>query len=390
MGYLLSEEEFINNNIFKYEERMNNQYSRFLDRTPTYVTYYNISNIDSTVDNGFESVEQLIGENSPIRFNKIDSFPIYGIDQILLDLTDEDEGLTTDCDGDAVILPNTVEPRPGDFFLINHLSIPIIFMVTDLKYDTIKSHNFYKISFSLKSIGDASLLDRQVISKFKCIVENIGTEEKCLIEEEEYTLFKELSNEYDRLCESFKLYFYSTKFNSFIVYEDNKKVYDPYLSMFLRDNKIFASNEDYKTIYPEILGNKQKLAVNYSFSIYRNLERGLPLNHQKYRLGPMDDMTSPFSYYNTPIRFVNFPGNEDYIPFLVIEDINTRETEKSNYIISIISKYINNCLDSIYTLDIETLKSIDIIAFDRTNAVLYAMLLFVLKKSYHKFISYQN
>ena len=101
-------------------------------------------------------------------------------------------------------------------------------------------------------------------------------------------------------------------------------------------------------------------------------------------------MTSPFSYYNTPIRFVNFPGNEDYIPFLVIEDINTRETEKSNYIISIISKYINNCLDSIYTLDIETLKSIDILAFDRTNAVLYAMLLFVLKKSYHKFISYQN
>lgn len=389
MGYLLSEEEFLNNNIFKFEDRMNSQYSRFLDRTPTYVTYYNISNVNSTVDNGFESVEQILGDNSPIRFNKVENFPIYGIDQIVLDLADDEEGLTTDYDGDAVILPNTVKPLPGDFFVINHLSIKVQFMVTDIKYDTIKSNNFYKISYTLKSISEPKQIEKQVSDKFKCIVDNIGTEEKCLIKEDEYYLLQDLANEYERLAETFKLFFYNEKYNLFMTKESGIIFYDPYMTIFLKNNKIFSSKDNYKTLHPEIIGPVNVLNIQYNSSIYHSLELGKTLNNQFCMLVQSTDMTSPFAYYGVPSVHIKFPGNIPYLPLDIIDSINNEAT-KSNYIIQLINKYVNNKLDTIYTIDIESLKQVDIVATDKMNMVIYSILLFVINKSYHKFISYQN
>ena len=42
-GFVFDEQNFINNNAFKFEDRLNTQVARFLDKSPTYVTYYNIS-----------------------------------------------------------------------------------------------------------------------------------------------------------------------------------------------------------------------------------------------------------------------------------------------------------------------------------------------------------
>lgn len=385
MGYLVSEEEFLSNNIFKYEERMNNQYSRFLDRTPTYVTYYNISNINSVVDNGFQNVEALLGDNSPLRFNKVENFPIYGIDQIVLDLTDDEEGLTTEYDGEAVILPNTVKPLPGDFFVINHLSIPVQFMVTDIKFDTIKSNNFYKISYTMKSLSETNEIEKQVSDKFKCIVDNIGTEEKCLIKEDEFYLLQDLITEYERLADTYKMYFYNKKYNSFTVSVNNFTFYDPYLSLFLRNNKIFSSKEEYKTIRPEVIGNIDKINIDYNRSMYRYLELHKPLPIQYYSLDCPVDFTSPFAYYGTQVVHIKFQGDIPYLHQQVFDIINGH-SDRSTYVLQLISKFITNKLDSIYTLDIDTLKTVDIELVDRDNMVIFAMLLYVLKESYHKFI----
>ena len=81
MAYLFpGEQNFLNNNIFKFEDRINSQYTRFLDRPPTYTTYYKINDIESTVDTGFNNIERMLGQNSPINYNEIKNFPIYNID----------------------------------------------------------------------------------------------------------------------------------------------------------------------------------------------------------------------------------------------------------------------------------------------------------------------
>ena len=61
MGFKFDEKTLVNNNIFKYEDKLNSSYTRFLDKTPTYVTYYNINTIESTVDLGFSNVEKILG-----------------------------------------------------------------------------------------------------------------------------------------------------------------------------------------------------------------------------------------------------------------------------------------------------------------------------------------
>ena len=59
MGFKFNERDFINNNIFKYEDKLNTQFSRFQEQTPMYVTWYNICINESTVDLGFANVEKV-------------------------------------------------------------------------------------------------------------------------------------------------------------------------------------------------------------------------------------------------------------------------------------------------------------------------------------------
>ena len=71
MGFKFDEKLLINNNIFKYEDKLNSQYTRFLESTPTYVTYYNINSIESTVDLGFSNVDKILGAESPLRYSEV-------------------------------------------------------------------------------------------------------------------------------------------------------------------------------------------------------------------------------------------------------------------------------------------------------------------------------
>ena len=75
MGFKFDEKLLVNNNIFKYEDKLNSAFTRFLETTPTYVTYYNINTIDSTVDLGFSNVDKILGPQSPIRFSEVKKFP---------------------------------------------------------------------------------------------------------------------------------------------------------------------------------------------------------------------------------------------------------------------------------------------------------------------------
>ena len=151
-GFIFDEQNFINNNAFKFEDRLNSQVARFLDKSPTYVTYYHISDIESTVDLGFSNIDGLLGDESPLRFNEIKDFPVYGLDPVQLRLEDMDQGLDTSYEGELLILPNTIKPTPNDFFTINYMSKDFIFMVTGVDYDTVKSNNYYKIDFYVKDI----------------------------------------------------------------------------------------------------------------------------------------------------------------------------------------------------------------------------------------------
>ena len=70
------------------------QFSKFLESNPLFVTYYSINRQLSMTDSGFGDVEEFLGPTSPIRFNEIKEFPIYGINDLIPDIeNDEQKGL---------------------------------------------------------------------------------------------------------------------------------------------------------------------------------------------------------------------------------------------------------------------------------------------------------
>lgn len=80
MAFIIDEKNLIDNNVFKYEDRLKSPLARYQDTTPTYVTYYHINNDETLVDAGFKDVQSIIGFRSPIRFDEIKNFPLYGLD----------------------------------------------------------------------------------------------------------------------------------------------------------------------------------------------------------------------------------------------------------------------------------------------------------------------
>ena len=82
MARFIDKAEFINQNVNLAENRITSQYSTFLEQKPTFTTFYHVNTRRSTTDKGLKDIEGLIDTRSPIRYNKIYNFPLYGIEQI--------------------------------------------------------------------------------------------------------------------------------------------------------------------------------------------------------------------------------------------------------------------------------------------------------------------
>jgi len=73
MAHLMNVEKskYINTQISIYAENKVGQYSKFLNKNPIFVTYYSVNIVMSRTDVGTGGIQQEIGEDSPLRFNKI-------------------------------------------------------------------------------------------------------------------------------------------------------------------------------------------------------------------------------------------------------------------------------------------------------------------------------
>lgn len=245
MGSFIDDKQFVNDNTAEFAKKVKNQFSIFMDKAPTFVHYFHIVPSESTKDTGLQAVEKLTGVNSPTRYNLIKDFPIYGIEQIVLNLTDDDiEGIDTEFDGEGIILPNTIKPLPDDYFAITVAGKKFFFRVSEFSYDTIMSNNYYKISFMIKAADDETYYQNlmgQTLKTYTTIFRNFGTEDKFIIEEDELFTIKELNKHYDLVSKRYKMRFYDKKFNAMLVQDSkNEWYYDAYVNRFINEHNLFA------------------------------------------------------------------------------------------------------------------------------------------------------
>lgn len=394
MGKVIKESNFLNENVFAFEERLNSQYARILDMKATYTTYFHINTENSTTDVGFENIERTLGENSPLRFNEIKEFPIYGIEQMTFNLGQQEEGLTIDYDSDAVILPNTIQPFPNDYFLINYIDKPYLFRVTNVMLDNIKSNNYYKIGYTLESTNEEAIeaLYKQTISKYTCDINNLGTEYKCIIEDDTYLIIEKIEKILKDLLQDYKIIYYKEKYNSFVMEDSDETqnffIYDRCLNNFITQHNLYNEKYNPQTI---LLSNEDltdDFIFEYNNSFYKRIEdeskRKLKDSYG-YMLAFLCNFRSVFCYYKKPTRTVRFAHHDkDYIPPELIESIKFN-TLTDNSIYNIIIKYFNNQYKTINTIDIEELLDINI-EYSFEYYIFIPMIIYIIDKVSHRFL----
>jgi hypothetical protein len=316
------------------------------------------------VDAGYQDIESLLGPRSPLRYQKIENFPIYGVQQVIANLQTEDQGLDTSYESDAVILPNTIKPLPNDFFIIDVVGKRFLFRITAIDFDDIRPDNFFKISYRLEFINEEMyrFLEQKTNDSFTCVLENIGSENNCIIKDEYLTRLKEIKLMYDNIVGMYINMYYNKRYNCFLGHDnEGRLLYDPLQVEFINRHKLLENTNSYNTISLSSEINDPRAKMKYEKSFYRYFEKldNRMLTEFKYELYPaMYRKETCFArWYDPAVFIVDLPISDKSKTARELfshDFVNTiRKNEASdNIYLDFIRKYLNKEIDSIYNIDL--------------------------------------
>lgn len=303
--------QFINKNIDIYAKNKVGQYSKYLDKTPSFITYYHICNSLSRTDVGTGGIESELGPRSPIRFNKIVDFPVYNIPEIKPEITFDETGYDIDLEmSDIVILPGTIKPSPGDYFILDFPSIKqYLFRITGVRYNTIQSNDFYTVDCDIKDIGQDLELKRmegQIVDEYQTVFDNIGTQDRCFVKISDIDYLNSIVDLYYKLRDYYKDAFYSTELNAFtteVGYDNggyNLFINDPYLETFINRARIYYDENveetillSLNTLYPK------NFSLDFSRTLYDALLKKSTELLAKYPYAYLTNITKRYSTFAT-------------------------------------------------------------------------------------------
>lgn len=240
-----------------YHKNKVGQYSKYLDSNPIFITYYSINNVHSRTDVTLGQVYDELGPSSPLRYNKITDLPVYKIQQLQPQGSYEDGNYDVEIDiSDMTILPNTVRPRPYDFFCIDlPYSKKLLFRVNNFRNNTIQSNDFYMVDADLRESGDdcCDAIEKQVVETYHCVFENIGTQDNCLIKLDDEVSAQNTQNAIETLSAMYHDLFYHESIGDYIFCPDYTRglhhdypsscYYDIYLARFINESMLFFTGD---------------------------------------------------------------------------------------------------------------------------------------------------
>lgn len=398
MGKIGISNSFIQGSLSELEKALNSNFTTFLDETPILVDYYNINDIMSTADTGYQNADAIIGEESPTRFNKIKNFPIYGLRPLIPDLETIDGGLIDmSISGEVVTLPNTIRPTPGDYFFYKQGGRSLTFIVTSISLGTIRSNDYYKLEISMKKIDEHNydkVLDKQVVENFVTDIDLVGSNEKCIIKStnaERIELYESILKD---LILRYNQMFYCPKYNAMIMrkgLDDRFNYYDPFLTEFIIRNNVLDGTRDFMVLIN--LGKDHHFNKYYNMTLYRNIETKNKLRLVKNYSTPTTfprSISTPFNYYGEEVFFnitlyqddrIKIKENE-YMKHDLLDNISCDHIVPSTPIIdTAIIRYLNkeNVEDVLTEDEVKNLVNYDI-DYDDYHFTHVPILIYILKQ----------
>lgn len=353
-----------------FRKRRASQYMRFLDKSVDFVTYYSINAIESTyaLENG--NVDSYIGYDSPVKYSRISNLPVYGIQQImdLNEFDDENSGLTNDSyEGDMILLPEILEPKEGDAFILNIYDENRLFVVNEVKQPILKAKPHYLLSFHIVPPEYLDKINKQVTEDFFAIFDNIGTQDKVVISSADYDMKENYIAIYKNFSEYYKNAFFKRKLSVFETLlperteNTNRDIHyiDKFLQKFMTDERIIVMDK--------LLNDNLLLDYNNIFDSddYIYYKKSLPWAIANRDISNMDDnknyiyldkINSPFAlfhsynddWYFTSERYDSVKyGNAFYFNFDEIikrymdKDVSISSEDPYTRVLSIITNHLH-------------------------------------------------
>ena len=241
-------------------------------RNANAVNFYNINTGASTLDEASKLSYSSHGNESPLLYDYIEDLLIYGMSELAVDFQNGDFGLeSSDIEGEAFIPPNIFVPIPGSFFVVQ--GIEGIFKIDNVTTDTVESGaNFYKFHYKFDR-DDSNLVEKQVINRYKFLLDKVGTDMNPLILQEDYDTAEILQAALIELTRFYISLFYSSRVDTFILNMNEKLFYDPFLIEFIKKNDLLAYNEDTYILVQQHIGLPSTFSLDYNDTIFRKVEK---------------------------------------------------------------------------------------------------------------------
>lgn len=370
---IMDVQKFIGTQYKDNERRRVSQYTRFLEKHVDFVTYFSINKILSTTSIGNFAVDSYIGKDSPIRYNRINNFPLYGFPLFTDENSYGEDGAGLNMDdfgGQVTMLPEIIEPSEGDCFILNMYDENRFFIVTEVTQVALKGKSHYILSFTSGIPDYLPQLKKQVIDEYNAIFDNIGTEDRVVISNKDYKLKSMYENTY-KFMYTYYIHKFFNKRNT--LFQANINVgtlpisyTDIYCTKFMQDNRIIIMDKllkeclvmDYNKIYDD------NDYFDYMDTLYWAIENKDTRKLKKANYITIKKMVSPFSlsisqydsdvYLSELYNFNNICDYDSENNYNSIEfnftDIVDRINSNKFYIsdnavdrcISIIARYLND------------------------------------------------
>lgn len=283
--------EFINNQV-KDRLKMNEDtsYSRFLESAPVFVNYYNQDDVQTTADVALGMINENIGESGK-KYNKIVNVPLFGLDKSSFNLDNDEIGISGGMTGEAIMIPDTInKPIPEDYFTLAYQDHKYLFKITSIELDTIKSNNYYKITYKYDR-DDFDDLAKHIVGEYTCIYDNIGSTEKSILKNDLIDKLDKLESIYDDIRSSYMDLFFNQVCSTF-TFSTTKTIRR-------KQNNKSKISYNYLSIWDcvDLVNERRKLQEKGEYPIHE------PHDHHHHH----DDHINPF--YNDKYKYPHHPGH---------------------------------------------------------------------------------
>jgi hypothetical protein len=229
----LETEERIANAILKDRIEIKDTPLSRMTGLKTLVTYYRRKSVGS---NNYVVNTDTVGTTDVNKgpLIKINNFIILCMGELTAQMDQKEMSVDLIVDGQARVLPKTVQPMIGDYFIMTVYNKPCLFKVTNVVKLTIEDDAAYEISYSLvRESPDEKLrqIEEVVDEVFEFVYSHVGTSFRTIFRTDEFVSLEKLDTMYRKISSLFNELFYDKDKNTYILTYNSldKKEERPYV-----------------------------------------------------------------------------------------------------------------------------------------------------------------